>query len=150
MMFNCVANGITLIGTSVVRLDVNNSLVDLDCDAKKAFGLTVHKPKKESVETGYFYSVVISIKIKIEKENSGETDIKLDLEGAFEPDPDIEEEEFKRLVAINGVAALIGIARGQLEAISATMYNTGKISIPFVNVIEYYDSIKKEKSKVQE
>ena len=147
MELNYVAKGIKLIGTSIVRLDISNSLVDLDTEAKKAFGFSVHKPKKELLETGYYYSVVISIQIKIEKDNSGEADITMDLEGAFEPEPGIDEDEFGKLVAINGVAALVSIARGKIEAISATVLNTGKITIPFVNVVEYYDTIKKEKDK---
>lgn len=48
------------------------------------------------------------------------------------------EDEFKQLVAINGAAAIIGLARGKLEAITSNIFNNGKISIPFVNVLDYY------------
>lgn len=48
------------------------------------------------------------------------------------------EDEFIKLVAINGAAAIIGLARGKLEAITANIFNNGKISIPFVNVLDYY------------
>ena len=48
------------------------------------------------------------------------------------------EDEFKQLVAINGAAAIIGLVRGKLEAITANIFNNGKISIPFVNVLDYY------------
>lgn len=55
-----------------------------------------------------------------------------------EEDADLE--EFKGLVAINGAAALIGIARGKIESISANILNNGKILLPFINVLEYYNS----------
>lgn len=43
---------------------------------------------------------------------------------------------------MNGAAALIGIARGKFETISASIFNNGKIVIPFVNVIDYYKNLK--------
>ena len=42
---------------------------------------------------------------------------------------------------VNGAAALIGIARGKIEAITANIFNNGKIVIPFVNVIDYYRNL---------
>lgn len=47
-------------------------------------------------------------------------------------------DDFQPLVAVNGASALIGIARGKIESLSASIFNTGKIVIPFVNVIDYY------------
>ena len=44
----------------------------------------------------------------------------------------------RKLVAINGASALIGIARGKIESLSSSIFNNGKIVIPFVNVIDYY------------
>jgi hypothetical protein len=48
---------------------------------------------------------------------------------------------FKQLVAIKGAAALIGIARGKIENISSSIFDNGKIVIPFVNVVDYYKSL---------
>jgi len=45
------------------------------------------------------------------------------------------------LVAVNGAAAIIGIARGKIEAMTANIFNSGKVVIPFVNVIDYYKSL---------
>ena len=60
------------------------------------------------------------------------------LEGAFLSERNMEEKQFKELVIVNGAAALIGVARGKIEAISANVFNNGKIVIPFVNGIDYY------------
>ena len=46
----------------------------------------------------------------------------------------------KQLVMVNGAAAVVGIARGKVEAITANIFNNGKIVIPFVNIIDYYKS----------
>ena len=56
----------------------------------------------------------------------------------FLSDEEVELDTFKELVIINGAAALVGVARGKIEAISANIFNDGKIVIPFVNIIDYY------------
>lgn len=70
-----------------------------------------------------------------------ECKIQLALEGAFLSKGTAGDEAFKELVIVNGAAALIGIARGKIEAISANIFNNGKIVIPFVNVIDYYKGL---------
>ena len=65
----------------------------------------------------------------------------MSIEGAFLSTKDVEEENFKQLVLVNGAAAIIGIARGKLEAISGNIFNNGKIVIPFVNIVDYYKSL---------
>ena len=47
-------------------------------------------------------------------------------------------------VIIYVVCLLFGIARGKIEAISGNIFNNGKITIPFVNVIDYYKSMSNE------
>ena len=58
--------------------------------------------------------------------------------------PDFMEDAFKKLVIINGAAAIIGIARGRIEAMTASVFNNGKIVIPFVNVVDYYKGLTEE------
>lgn len=53
----------------------------------------------------------------------------------------MEQGAFEQLVAVNGAAAIIGIARGKIEAMTANIFNSGKVVIPFVNVIDYYKSL---------
>lgn len=67
--------------------------------------------------------------------------MELSLEGAFLSQGSISEKKFKQLVAVNGAAAIIGIARGKIETLTANIFNNGKIVIPFVNVIDYYKSM---------
>lgn len=42
---------------------------------------------------------------------------------------------------INGAAALISIARGKIESITSNIFDSGKVVIPFVNVIDYYKGL---------
>jgi hypothetical protein len=147
MDFNSITAGIRMIGNSVTKLQISNEIVDLGTEAQKSFGLFIHKPQKESSDVGFMYSEVISIEVHIGDEFTGKTSLIMDIEGAFESVGTISEENFKTLVALNGASALLGIARGKIEAISSVIYNTGKITIPLVNMIEYYKEISKEKAK---
>ena len=52
-----------------------------------------------------------------------------------------ESEDFKQLVIINGAAALISIARGKIESITSNIFDSGKVVIPFVHVIDYYKGL---------
>lgn len=80
----------------------------------------------------------IDFEVEINQSESQTCKLQLVLEGAFLSERNMEEKQFKELVIVNGAAALIGVARGKIEAISANVFNNGKIVIPFVNVIDYY------------
>ena len=92
----------------------------------------------QKTEEGLFGQISIYFEVEIIQVEEKECKIQLLLEGAFGAGKDIEDEKFEELVLVNGAASLIGIARGKIEAISANVFNNGKIVIPFVNVIDYY------------
>ena len=46
------------------------------------------------------------------------------------------DEAFTKMLMVNGVSALYGIARSKLEVITALTYHQGKISFPMINVLE--------------
>lgn len=88
-----------------------------------------------------FAQIMIEFEIEIQQIEGQNCKIEFALEGAFLSKGDIDERSFRELVVLNGATAIIGIARGKIEAISANIFNNGKIVIPFVNVIDYYRSI---------
>ncbi len=141
MELNVVAAGIELIGTTVKSMNVENNIVDVEKDAKRSFGLNINEPHFEKTENSFFAQMTIDFDIEIDQSENQKCKVKLSLEGAFISRDNIEEDAFKRLVIINGAAAIIGIARGRLEAITAAIFNNGKIVIPFVNVVDYYKSL---------
>ena len=114
MELNLIATGIELLGASVAKLTVDNTIVDIENDAQRSFGMTINESDNDNCN------------------------IHFTITGAFLSKGKISEEDFKQLVAINGASALIGIARGKIESLSSSIFNNGKIVIPFVNVIDYY------------
>ena len=141
MEFNLVTSGIELVGTTVKTLTVNNNIVDIEKEAKRSFGLNINEPHFERVNNIFFSQMTIDFEIEVEQSEKQKCKILLSLEGAFISAPDTDEDTFCQLVAVNGAAAIIGIARGKIENLTSSVFNNGKIVIPFVNVVDYYKSL---------
>lgn len=141
MELNLVSTGIELIGTTIKNISVINNIVDIEKESQKNFSININEPSFEIVDSGFFSQLTIDFKVEIEQLEAQQFKLEMALEGAFLSTDDIDEDRFKQLVAINGATAIIGIARGKIESITANIFNNGKISIPFVNVIEYYKNL---------
>lgn len=88
--------------------------------------------------------MTIDFDVEIEQSEEQKFKLEMSLEGAFLSSRDVDENSFKQLVGVNGAAAIIGMARGKIEAITANIFNNGKVVIPFVNVIDYYKNVADE------
>ena len=144
MELNVVASGIEIVGATVKTITVENNIVDIERDAKRSFGLNINEPQFENIGESFFAQMTVDFDIEIEQSEDQKCKIKLSLEGAFISRDGIDEDAFKKLVIINGAAAIIGIARGRIEVMTASVFNNGKIVIPFVNVVDYYKDLTEE------
>lgn len=140
MEFNLVAKGIELVGTTIKNISVDNSIIDVEEEAKRSFGLNINEPYYEKIENRIFSQMTIDFDIELEQSEEQKFKMEMSLEGAFFSEEGIEDKAFEQLVEINGAAAIIGIARGKIESITSNIFHNGKIVIPFVNVIDYYNS----------
>jgi len=138
---NYIAKGIELVGTTVKELKIKNTIIDIERDAKRSFGLEINEPEFEEIDDAIFAQMTIDFDVEISQLEGENCRIHLSMEGAFWSDEEVELDTFKELVIINGAAALVGIARGKIEALSANIFNNGKVVIPFVNVIDYYKEV---------
>lgn len=141
MELNMIATGIELVGTTVKSLTIDNSIVDAERDGKRNFGININEPEFQQTDNKWFAQILIDFEIDIIQTEEQKCSVQLSVEGAFLSEENADMETFKELVIVNGAAALIGIARGKIEAITANIFNNGKIVIPFVNVIDYYKSL---------
>lgn len=141
MELNIVATGIELVGTTIKNITVENNIVDIEREAKRSFGLNIKEPYFEETEDGFFSQMTIDFEIEVEQSEEQKFTMTISLEGAFLSEEGVDKKNFQQLVEINGAAAIIGIARGKIEAITANIFNNGKVAIPFVNVIDYYKSM---------
>lgn len=141
MELNMVSKGIILVGTTIKSLNIENNIVEISADGQKSFGLNINEPEFQNVDNRILAQMVIDFDVEINQPDDGLCKFHLSLEGAFVSEEDANEDTYEELVAVNGAAALVGIARGKIESISASIFHNGKIVIPFVNVVDYYKSI---------
>ena len=141
MEYNFVASGIELIATTIKKMSVENSIGNLEREAKRSLGMNISEPHIEKMENCLLAQLTIDFEIVIDQAENQKLKIKMSIEGDFLSDEGAEEKKFKQLVGVNGAAAIIGIARGKIEAITANIFNDGKVVLPFVNVIDYYKSL---------
>jgi len=141
MELNRIATGIKLVGTTIKEISVENNIVNVQKEAKRSFGLNINEPSFENIDEGLFSQMAIDFEVEIEQAEDRNLKLELSLEGAFLSEKNTEEEDFKQLVIINGAAALISIARGKIESITSNIFDSGKVVIPFVNVIDYYKGL---------
>lgn len=144
MELNLIATGLELVGTTIKNISVENTIVDVERDAKRNFGLNINEPYFETAEDGFFSQMTIDFEVEIEQSDNQKFKLEMSLEGAFISSDDVDEKSFTQLVGVNGAAAIIGMARGKIEAITANIFNNGKVVIPFVNVIDYYKSMSED------
>ena len=141
MELNRIATGIKLVGTTIKEISVENNIVNVQKEAKRSFGLNINEPSFENIDEGLFSQMAIDFEVEIEQTEDRNFKLELSLEGAFLSEKNTEEEDFKQLVILNGAAALISIARGKIESITSNIFDSGKVVIPFVNVIDYYKGL---------
>lgn len=141
MELNRIATGIKLVGTTIKEISVENNIVNVQKEAKRSFGLNINEPSFENIDEGLFSQMAIDFEVEIEQTEDRNFKLELSLEGAFLSEKNTDEEDFKQLVIINGAAALISIARGKIESITSNIFDSGKVVIPFVNVIDYYKGL---------
>ena len=141
MELNRIATGIKLVGTTIKEISVENNIVNVQKEAIRSFGLNINEPSFENIDEGLFSQMAIDFEVEIEQAEDRNFKLELSLEGAFLSEKNTEEEDFKQLVIINGAAALISIARGKIESITSNIFDSGKVVIPFVNVIDYYKGL---------
>ncbi len=135
-----IASGFSYIGSSIKECNIDNSIIGLGSDAQYAMALdfsTCFLPlnKEESFRFG---RVLLSIecKVTVEADEDAKTNINCIIEGEFSAAKDMDDETFTKMLMVNGVSALYGIARSKLEVITALTYHQGKISFPMINVLE--------------
>ena len=141
MELNRIATGIKLVGTTIKEISVENNIVNVQKEAKRSFGLNINEPSFENIDEGLFSQMAIDFEVEIEQAEDRNFKLELSLEGAFLSEKNTEKEDFKQLVIMNGAAALISIARGKIESITSNIFDSGKVVIPFVNVIDYYKGL---------
>lgn len=128
-----------LLSESVTDLRVSNSFSDYDerRSAEKHIDVSYCIVQvKKSQKTGF--SGTLDLKLAISSEADGNSfSLSMTLRGVFAAPLKLGEEEFRRMMRINGCAALYGIARASVGCISTQFFTVGNIVLPLANFIRF-------------
>ena len=81
--------------------------------------------------------VTVSGNLVVETNSSARCDYKMVVEGVFSTGKAKDDEEFGKLLWINGTSVLYGIVRAKMEVITSTIFESGKITLPLINMVEF-------------
>ena len=140
MNINQVAADLEMVGCSVRNLSITNDLISIRDDDELHLDLDILPVYEGIIEQEHRGRVVLNLHIdSVRKEREDQKmEISVTFEALFRSTDYMEEQAFIELLIINGATALYSLARGKIEAISASIFLDGKIVLPFVNIIQYY------------
>jgi len=145
MNFNRVTNELEFVGCVITELQMKNEIFNFSNDLPKSFGLDVKKISISKTAERKIGEIILDLKVEVIGNKNEKFLMDIEIEGVFSTAMEKTDDQFMQLLYVNGVAAMLGIARGKIEALTANLFNAGKISIPFVNVLDYYKDITKKK-----
>lgn len=143
MKFNYVTNNLALLGCSITDLSIKNYIASIPEDVEKNLGFDIVPVEISEDEDNRYGRIVLKIVIILQSATETVCKIEMQMEGRFSSPIRVKESDFNKLLLVNGATALYAIARGKIENISAAIFANGKITIPFVNILDFY----KEKNK---
>ena len=131
-----------LLKTYISNLALTNNCLDNDPDAEGTRTIDVGYQilKIDKSTTGDFISL-LALSVNIEtKTISGDFSLNAVIQGVFSGDgSQLDEEDFTKLLKINGCSALYSILRGAIINISSQAFSSGNVIIPMVNFIRFHE-----------
>ena len=139
---NEIVTNFYLIGCAIRQIEIKNDILLLSGKEKMELGIGVEPEYQGIIDKHHSGNVKLTIEISAKREEdlTKSTTISATIEGVFSAHSEMSEEQFKQMLSINGAAALYSIMRGKIEAITSNVFANGKIEIPFVNFMNYYDN----------
>lgn len=140
MDFNKITSNMIFLGCVIKELEITNQLVSISENVKKGFNMDVDIVEVGCKEDGSerIGKVNLDIVIETKKDDEKKGTFHMRLEGAFTTSEVVEEDEFEKMLLLNGATTLYSIARGKIESITSNVYQNGKITIPMINMYEFY------------
>ena len=140
MNINQVAADLEMVVCSVRDLSITNNLISIRDDDDLHLDLDIYPVYEGIIEQEHRGRVILNLYIdaaRKEREDQ-KMEISVTFEALFRSTDSMGEQACIELLIINGATALYSLARGKMEAISASVFLDGKIVLPFVNIIQFY------------
>ncbi|MBR6408426.1 MAG: hypothetical protein IKS19_07610 [Clostridia bacterium] len=152
MDLNQITADLRFLAANVIELSANCSMLSISDDDKREFSLDIKCSGplvSDDIKIGKL-RLTLDIIVKQESEDTEPDTFRLVLEGAFTAPVTVSDDDFMSLLNINGGAALYSIARAKIETISSLVYIEGKILLPMVNIVQYFEEANSTEDSLSE
>ena len=151
MELNKIIADLDFVSATVHNIEMTNNSSELLESSKRSFSLDIKYNEPIVQDDKKYGGLLLEVNISVTHEDPevSEDSIKLIMEGLFSSPSTIDDDKFLELLNINGGAALYSIARAKIEAISGLVYNEGKLLLPMINMVQYYQE-KNKKENIEE
>ena len=141
-------SGFQLIGTSIKEFSIKNSYYRMNSENSKNKSIKLGRRITElNSEDNKLYGLLeVTLEVYIADNDNINDDyddadynqyhISLKMEGAFSADSQISENDFKRMIDVNGCAAIYSIARAFIINTTAQTMLEGQIVLPLLNFFD--------------
>ena len=136
---NQISADIQFIGSCIQELKLLNNIIALNNDDKRTFGIdiNVHDIDDQDKDNALIGLVDLGVSIKVASKNKKKTKMDIVIQGCFKStNPKLSKDDFEGMLYVNGGSALYSFARSLVYSLSANMYQSGKLLLPMVNIIE--------------
>ncbi|MDD6311996.1 MAG: hypothetical protein PUB08_00790 [Firmicutes bacterium] len=139
------------IGSSVKSLRIKNDFLDLPKDGAKGSLDVSHKVvsvNTKSDDKGGYTSGVIELHIVASNTvDKKKYTVDLLMDGCFAVFEQMEVNDFRKMLVVNGVTALYSIARGFIISVSSQTLMSGNVTLPMFNVSAYSKDMSDENTE---
>ena len=140
------------LGSRITHLDFDSSIFRFeDRVFTKKIGYKIEiKEVGNDGDHHHYGEVVLTIEVDLEGKDNAQGNnatIHLAIEGGFHAPDEMDIEEFKKMLQINGAAALYSIARSYLISVTSQSFVYGDIVLPLVNFFPNSASEEETKEK---
>ena len=139
-----------IVGSRIVDLSIKNDFILMGRTAGQKKSLDVsheiieveHAQNEDSLRGVLRLTVAVVV-----SEGKEKFRLKMTIEGCFLSNAETDEEHFRKMLVLNGITALYGIARAQIVAISSQAFVDGSVMLPMVNVAKYSRAVTQAENK---
>lgn len=139
-------------GSFITECSFENNVIDAvtNCSLTHQISVSVSEqiPYKESNKKAAYVRLILDGTYSLDDGSNASCKYHMVLNGLFEIDKAVPDEDFVTKLWFNGSATLYSIARSKMEVMSSMVLNHGKIELPMVNMYELLKAqSEKENSK---
>ena len=144
MNVNGIKSDFQFVGSSIIRLSVSNDFVAFpDSSAlDKNIDVSYDILETSKDEDNIWGTIDLYIECSVSDCNSNENEansvctISLSINGCFIDNPSLDETTFKKMLSVNGCAALYSIARSFIMSVSSQLSVNCNITLPMINTFK--------------